>query len=103
MSAHKKLKGILGIIALGGILIVLGTDSLSILGIPSAHAQFNIGMDAATRNNLQSVMALLIATLNWLTFVVFALLQFLLDPRIIFDIGGNVDGMGLEGMLNSIW
>lgn len=67
---------------------------------PTAFAQI-AGSDEAMRQNSVWLIYFLIQVLNVLTWICFALLQFLLDPQIIFDM--NAPGGGLVTMLNNIW
>lgn len=100
MSAHKKL---LGFLALLGIAWVGMHDGFSSLLLPAAHAQVPVVLSDAMRTNIQSVLSFLIQVFSVLAFLLFALLNFLLDPVIIFNLGGNGAAGALDQMLNDIW
>jgi hypothetical protein len=88
-------KRIVGVFVLLGILWIAGIDGLNALAsIPAAHAQANPLMNDAMRANIQSVLGFLIELFNVLAWLLFALLNFLLDPVIIFnmDAGGGAGG-----------
>ena len=69
-------------------------------GPPLAFAQI-AGSDEAMRQNSVWLIYFLIQVLNVLAWLCFALLQFLLDPQIIFDL--NSPTGSLVAMLNNIW
>lgn len=82
------------------LIVVLGTMVDGAFLVPIAHAQVaNLVSDDSLRN-MQGLFSILIAIFNVGTWVLFSVLQFLLDPVNYFDLEGTG---GLEAILNTLW
>src|SRR5687767_3682408 len=68
-----------------------------IVGIPVASAQ---NITGGISDNVFWLFGFLINLLQFVSFVAFAFLNYLLDPRFIFDLGGGSDFLNI---LQSIW
>lgn len=70
--------------------------------IPQAHAAQGVVLINSLQENIAFILSYVITGLNFLTWVIFVLLNFLLDPSFIFDIKAD-GGSSLLEMLQEIW
>ena len=97
MPEYQK-KLLLGVLSAVATVIVLQlSPGQEILGIPLAAAQNPPGI---VGDNVFWLLGFLIGLLQFVSFVAFAFLNYLLDPRFIFDLGGGNDFLNI---LQSIW
>src|SRR3989338_7963213 len=81
----------------------VGDVGESAFGIPQAHA---VGLDAASKELMSSItfiVSLVITGMNALMWILFRLLDIVLDPFFIFDLTADGGDGPLLNMLHTIW
>ena len=97
MSGHQKKYFLAGLSAAAIAAILWFHPHQEILAVPRASAQL---LDSEILDSLFTAMGYLIVLANFICWVAFAFLSYLLDPHFIFDLGGGNEFLAI---LQSIW